>query len=90
MHFTDGYELESAMEMKERLNKLTRMLCNTLTKIDEGGGVLLEDLNIETLQWWSDHKELDRRRLAAKREAEEHTHRLDREEYERLKAKLGL
>lgn len=53
-------------EMQTRLDKLTRMLCATLTQFD---GVSIP-LDPETLAWWDEHKAADRRaQLRAEAEA---------------------
>lgn len=51
---------------QDKIDKLTRMLCETLTHVDESGyNTILNKRSKEVAQWWSEHQELDRALRAA-------------------------
>jgi hypothetical protein len=47
-----------------KLDKLTRMLCDALTKLERTSVQLVRTLSLETQEWWAEHKEADRARIA--------------------------
>lgn len=61
-----GQEEHDRRRAKELLDKLTRMLCNTMRVIDDG--VMLSG---ETRAWWQEHQRADRDAMERERRAEE-------------------
>lgn len=66
MPCSDGGYTQS-FDTQEQLDKLTRMLCGVLTKLEavQGRPLLEEMADDETLVWWIQHKEWDRQRREA-------------------------
>ena len=67
-------------ENREKIDKLTRMLCTVLSSLPS---TQVKSLNKEINDWWAKHQEWDRRRLATEAEA-----RRKEELKRRAKAKL--
>jgi hypothetical protein len=64
--------------MRERLDDVTRMLCEALTMIEnpkrKRKGVFfveIDDLEPATRKWWLRHKRIDRERIAAQQAEQE-------------------
>lgn len=47
-----------------KLDKLTRMLCEAMSKLEKTSVQTVRLLSLETQEWWADHKEADRARIA--------------------------
>lgn len=78
-----------ASQQRDRADKLARMLCTLCGQL-ESARIWNDYGSTEIHEWWKEHKEQDRKRLAAeaKRQAEEHD--LKMREYKRLKKELGI
>lgn len=70
----DDYNVREAIDeieerSKKKLDKVTRLLCETLKKV-EGTAIETEVLlkGGELAEWWTEHKKQDAKRLAAERE----------------------
>ena len=55
--YDDDGERANAHIMKNRLDTVTRLLCEVMTSIDKGGVVPISD---DLHNWWRLHKEADR------------------------------
>lgn len=60
---------EAMQPVKKKLDKVTRLLCETLKKV-EGSAIETEVLlrGGELAEWWIEHKKQDAKRLAAEAE----------------------
>ena len=69
----DGWEQEENQNIRDRFDKMTRIACKALTHIEESGDgleiLILRDPEIA--EWWSKHKELDRKRKEQLRREQE-------------------
>lgn len=60
---SSDYERIRHSETQKKLDKVTRLLCTVIGQLENtkvGHPVYLDE---ETLDWWKEHKELDRQRL---------------------------
>ena len=53
---------EAKREFQADLNKLTRLLCEVMTVIDEADMELNVNPSDELYEWWKEHKKLDKAR----------------------------
>lgn len=62
--YDDGLSTYQIQQIK--IDTLTRMLCETLTHVDESGyKTILNKRSKEVTQWWNEHQERDRKRRIA-------------------------
>ena len=68
-----GCDAEDRRETQDRLDKVTRLLCSLLETVDKNGnGDLILDAgnSFELADWWKEHQEKDRKRIAEERREE--------------------
>lgn len=82
---------EEHAEYSRQLDKLTRMLCSLVKKVEahNENAQLMDIIRLgnELGAWWREHQESDRQREAAKKESKEREERIEREQLAKLKAK---
>lgn len=92
---TSRQNYEESQRLKTELDKVTRLLCELMHEVEHE---YHPNITLELEEWWADHKEKDKARLAAEEAAEEAALKLAKEmelakekkekkEYERLKKK---
>lgn len=65
----EEYEISAENDnLRNRLDFVTRLLCEVLTSFDKNGNV---SISKECSMWWESHKESDRKRVEAERVAKE-------------------
>ena len=76
-------------ELSAKCDKLTRMLCETLSKIESLNNFADTKLILseETMDWWNKHKEADKKRREQEAYNQQMAEKVELEEYYRLKAK---
>lgn len=92
------YEPESAVDdMRERLNKVTALLCAVLHTIEDHdtestARSVVKSLNkIDGLDvWWAEHKEADRRRRKAEKEKQKQDEMRKRIAFKKVGRELGI
>ena len=54
-----GPDYDYSSDLKKSLDDLTKMLCDTIGKLESRNITLSEVLSEETLTWWKNHKKQD-------------------------------
>lgn len=53
-------------ESQAEINKLTRLLCEAMNKLEGGYGLDTVAISTELKKWWDNHKKVDERRAKSK------------------------